>query len=120
MPGRPRLKLESTRLTSSGGAGAPPPATLVRLEVSRLAKSGDSSRSQDIVGTPTNVVTFSRSISSRARSGFHLYIITNFVPLAKQLSMTGMHPVTWKSGTTRMKAGGLGDDGAGAGSPGAG
>ena len=32
---------------------------------------------QDIVGTPTNCVIRSRSISSSARSGTHLYIITS-------------------------------------------
>ena len=70
--------------------------------MSRLAKSGDSSRSHDIVGTPTKMVTRSRSISSSARSGFHLYIITSLLPAAKELSITGMQPVTWNSGTTRM------------------
>ncbi len=57
-----------------------------------------------MVGTPTKVVTRSRSISSRARSGSHLYIITSFAPDAVEPSMTGMSPVTWNSGTMRMKA----------------
>ena len=55
-----------------------------------------------MVGTPTNWVMRSRSISSRARSGFHLYIRTSLVPAATALSMTATHPVTWNSGTTRM------------------
>ena len=56
-----------------------------------------------IVGTPTNCVTRSRSISSRARSGVHLYIITSLKPFVKHESMTGTSPVTWKSGSARMK-----------------
>ena len=55
MLGRAVRKLLSTRCTSSGGAGAPPPPTESRLEVSRRAKSGHSSRSQDCVGTPTKL-----------------------------------------------------------------
>ena len=89
MLGLPALKLDATRFTSSGGAGAPPPPTLMRLDVSVSAKRGDSSRSQLCVGTPTKLVTCSRSISSRARSGSHLYIITSFRPLAKHDSITG-------------------------------
>ncbi len=103
MLGRAARKLRSTRRTSSGGAGAPPPPTETRLAVSRRAKSGHSSRSQDCVGTPTKWVTRSRSISSSARAGSHLCIITSLQPVAKQESITGTQPVTWKSGTTRMK-----------------
>ena len=108
MFGRAVLKLRSTRFTSSGGAGAPPPPTLTRLLVSRCAKSGHSSRSQDCVGTPTKLVTCSRSISSSARAGSHLYIITSLQPAAKQESITGTQPVTWKSGTTSTKLVGQG------------
>ena len=104
MPGAPLLKLLSMRETSSGGAGAPPPPIEARLDVSYFSKSGDSSMSHDIVGTPTNCVMRSRSISSRARSGTHLYMITSLKPPRKQLIMTGISPVTWKSGTQRMNA----------------
>ena len=45
---------------------------------------GHSSRSQICVGTPTKFVTRSRSISSSARVGSHLCIITSFEPAAKQ------------------------------------
>ena len=115
MDGRPVAKLLATRFTSSGGAGAPPPPTLARLDVSKSANRGDSSRSQLCVGTPTKLVTRSRSISSSARSGSHLYIITSFRPLAKHDSITGTQPVTWNSGTIRMNTGGPADVGASSG-----
>src|SRR3954470_21034334 len=99
MLGLPLLKLPATRLTSSGGAGAPPPPTEMRLEVSVEANLGDSRRSQLWGGTPTKFVTRSRSISSSARSASHLYIITSFSPLLKHDSITGTQPVTWNSGT---------------------
>ena len=76
--------------------------------MSRVAKSGDSSRSQDMVGTPTKVVTRSRSISSSARSGFHLYIITSLLPPSERAEHHRHQPVTWNSGTTRMKEVGYG------------
>ncbi len=61
-----------------------------------------------MVGTPTNCVMCSRSISSRARSGSHLYMSTSLVPAATAFSMTATHPVTWNSGTTRMNEVGMG------------
>ncbi len=61
-----------------------------------------------MVGTPTNWVMCSRSISSRARSGFHLYMSTSLVPAATAFSMTATQPVTWNSGTTRMNEVGQG------------
>jgi hypothetical protein len=66
-----------TVAVTAGGAGAPPPPTDSRLAVSRRAKSGHSSRSHDCVGTPTKLVMRSRSISSSAREGSHLCIITS-------------------------------------------
>ena len=56
-----------------------------------------------MVGTPMKLVTFSRSISSRARPASHLRIMTSFEPPSTEPSITGTHPVTWNSGTTRMK-----------------
>jgi hypothetical protein len=100
-------KLVDTRRTSSGGAGAPPPPTATRLEVSNSPNRGDCSRSQLWVGTPTKLVTRSRSISSSARSGSHLYMMTSFSPVAKQDSITGTAPVTWNSGTIRTNDGRL-------------
>ena len=94
MLGRPLPKLASTRRTSSGGAGAPPPPTESNDDVSRVENDGDSRRSHDIVGTPTKCVTFSRSMSSRARSGSHLYSITSLRAPATQLNITGTRPVT--------------------------
>src|SRR5690606_14565495 len=106
MLGRPREKLPSMRLTSSAGAGAPPPPTVWRLEVSYFSKSGCSSMSHDMVGTPTNWVTRSRSMSSRARPGSHLYMMTSFEPDTNEPIITGTAPVTWKSGTVRIEHGG--------------
>ena len=65
-------------------------------------------RSCDIVGTPTKLVTFSRSMSCNARNGSHLCIITSFAPVATDPSITGTQPVTWNNGTVRMKQGGTG------------
>ena len=87
-PGSPSGSSTATRFTSSGGAGAPPPPTLTQARRVEARRSvGDSSRSQLCVGTPTKFVTCSRSISSRARVGSHLYIITSFSPLATHDSM---------------------------------
>src|ERR671911_298640 len=105
MEGRPRLNVFSTRATICGGIGAPPPPTDTRLDVSNSAKRGDSSMSQLCVGTPTNEVTRSRSISSSARTGSHRYMITSFTPDEKHPSITGIRPVTWNNGTTRMRVG---------------
>ena len=55
---------------------------LATLDVSRLAKSGDSSTCHTIVGTPPNDVIRSRSISSSARSASQRYMRTSFVPNA--------------------------------------
>src|SRR4051812_46869816 len=104
--GRAFLNDESTRATSCGGAGAPPPPTDTSDDVSRFENDGDSSRSHDWVGTPTKLVMRSCSMCSRARSGSHLYMITSLMPAEKQLSITGTHPVTWNNGTMRMNAGG--------------
>ena len=70
-----------------------------------MANDGLSSMSQLWVGTPTKVVTRSASMSRRAVSGSQRCIITslNFIP--KHESITGTHPVTWNSGTMRMKHG---------------
>ena len=96
------MKLFSIRATSAVGAAAPPPPTDCRLEVSVAANRGDSRRSWACVGTPTKMVTRSRSISSSARAGSHLYIITSLLPPSAEPGITGTSPVTWKSGTTRM------------------
>ena len=69
------------------------------LEMSLLARLGDSSTSHTIEGTPPKVVTRSRSISSRARSGSHLYMITIFPPKARLATRIEWHPVAWKNGT---------------------
>src|ERR1019366_9968073 len=105
MLGRHRLKPFSTRVTSLAGAGAPPPPILASDEVSYFEKAGLSSRSQLWVGTPTNVVTRSDSMSLRAFSGSHRCIITSLSFMPKQESITGTHPVTWNRGTMRMKHG---------------
>ncbi len=70
-----------------------------------MEKAGLSSRSQLWVGTPTKAVTFSASMSRRAVSGSQRCIMTSFIFMPKQVSMTGTQPVTWNSGTMRMKHG---------------
>ena len=45
-------------------------------------------------------------MSSSARSGSHLRIITSFKPAAAHESITATDPVTWNSGTMRMNTGG--------------
>ena len=107
--------LPATRSTNAVGAGAPPPPTPRRLDVSKSPKRGELTRSQLCVGTPMKVVTRSRSISSSAFSAFQRYIITSFDLETMQLSSTGTQPVTWNSGTIRMNASG---PGSGAGEPG--
>ena len=57
--------------------------------MSHFSKSGCSSRSQLWVGTPTKLVTRSRSISSRARPASHLCIITSFSPATSEPKKTG-------------------------------
>ena len=94
MFGRPFLKLVSTRATNLAGAGAPPPPMEVSELVSYFWKLSHSSMSHDCVGTPTKLVTLWRSMSCRARSGSQRYIITNLKCQVKQLSITGIQPVT--------------------------
>src|SRR5665213_2689806 len=105
MLGRPRVNPFSTRSTSLAGAGAPPPPTLASDDVSYLVNAGLSSMSQLCVGTPTKVVTRSDSIRRSAVSGSQRCIITSFNFMPKQESITGTQPVTWNSGTMRMKHG---------------
>ena len=62
--------------------------------------------SQLCVGTPTKVVTRSDSIRRSAASGSHRYIITSLNFMPKHDSITGTQPVTWNSGTIKMKHGG--------------
>ena len=95
----------STRSTSLAGAGAPPPPMVASDEVSYLANDGLSNMSQLCVGTPTKAVTRSASMRRRAVSGSQRCIITSLNFMPKHDSITGTHPVTWKSGTMRMKHG---------------
>jgi hypothetical protein len=68
-------------------------------ERSRVANDGDSSTCHTIAGTPPKVVTRSRSISSRARSGSQRCMITIFPPAARLATRIEWHPVAWKNGT---------------------
>ena len=52
-----------------------------------------------MAGTPPKVVIRSRSISSRARSGFQWCIITSLFPAAVLATKMEWHPVAWNSGT---------------------
>ena len=79
--------------------------------MSKSSNRGELTRSQLCVGTPTKLVTRSRSISSSAFSAFQRYIITSFDRDTTQLSNTGTHPVTWNSGTIRMNVVGSGGSG---------
>ena len=93
------------RRTRSGGAGAPPYETPRIDDVSNFEKLGESSTCITMEGTPPNVPILSRSISSSARSGSKWCIITSLPPAATFETMTEWHPVAWKSGTERRKAG---------------
>ena len=66
-----------------------------------MAKSGESSTCHTMAGTPPKLVTLSRSMSSRARSGSHLCIMTSLPPAAVLATRTEWQPVAWKSGTLR-------------------
>src|SRR5688500_1463095 len=74
-------------------------------EMSRVAKLGDWSTCQTMAGTPPKLVMRSRSMSSRARSGSHLYMITSLPPEARLATRTEWQPVAWKKGTDRRYAG---------------
>src|SRR5436190_22577605 len=90
-------------------------------EVSRFSKSGDCSTCHTIDGTPPKLVMRSRSMSSRARSGSHLYISTSLLPADVAPCRVEWQPVAWKNGTDRSWApcagalpappGGLGGEG---------
>ena len=67
--------------------------------MSRDSNDGDCSTCHTIAGTPPNVVTRSRSISSSARSASHLCISTSLPPAATLATRTEWQPVAWKNGT---------------------
>ena len=75
---------------------------------SRVAQSGCMSSSRPMVGTPEKLVTRSRSISSMARPGSHLYMRTMVAPLAVAGCSTQLQAVTWNSGVGAMNTGGFG------------
>src|SRR4051812_41648232 len=68
-------------------------------EVSRFSKWGDCSTCHTIDGTPPKLVMRSRSMSSRARSGSHLYINTSLLPADVAPCSVEWQPVAWKNGT---------------------
>src|SRR5579875_2488246 len=73
---------------------------------------------QAIVGTPPTLLIRSRSISSKARTGSHLRIITILAPANRLGLRIAKQPVAWKKGTLIREArcGALGS-GAGGASP---
>ncbi len=73
--------------------------------MSRRSQSGWASSSRLIVGTPEKLVTRSRSISSSARSGFHLYVSTMRPPVSVAGCSRQLHAVTWNSGVGAMNTG---------------
>jgi len=64
-----------------------------------VANDGDWSTCHTMAGTPPNMVTRSRSISSSARSASHLCMSTSFPPEARLATSTEWQPVAWKNGT---------------------
>src|SRR5215471_3553807 len=77
---------------------------LCTLEMSRLSKSADWRTCQTIDGTPPKVVMRSRSMSSRARSGFQRYIRTSLEPATIEPWRIEWQPVAWKNGTDKRLA----------------
>ena len=61
-----------------------------------MAKSGDSSSCQIMVGTPVRPLILSRSISSSASAGSQRCIRTSLPPLGHGGISTEWQPVTWK------------------------
>mmetsp|Transcript_81932 Transcript_81932/g.231948 ORF Transcript_81932/g.231948 Transcript_81932/m.231948 type:complete len:226 (+) Transcript_81932:84-761(+) len=90
-------------LSLAGGA-APPPPMPCNEEVSYLLYSGCVSSSMDMVGTPTNCVTFSLSMSLSASSASHLCMSTTLRPRRSESRKMAWEPVAWKSGTGHMTA----------------
>src|SRR5215216_6114999 len=78
-------------------------------DVSRVDQSGWVISSRLIVGTPEKLVTPSRSISSSARPGFHLYVSTILPPVSVHGWSRQLHAVTWNSGVGAMYTAGSGD-----------
>src|SRR5690606_16763242 len=98
----------------------PPPPSDFRVDVSRLAQSGWFNISRLIDGTPEKLVAPSRSISSRARPGSHLYMNTTVPPAIVHGWRTQLHDVTWNSGVGAMNTGAAGAGASGSGAGGAG
>src|SRR5918993_6022697 len=71
-------------------------------DVSRVSQSGWAMSSRFIVGTPEKLVTPSRSISSSARAGFHLYVRTILPPVSVHGCRRQLQAVTWNSGVGAM------------------
>ena len=85
-----------------------------RDDVSRVDQSGCMRSSRLIDGTPEKFVILSRSMSSRARPGSHLYVITTFPPTSVAGCNKQLHAVTWNSGVGAINAGEYATAGAGA------
>ena len=86
---------------------APPPPIERSDDVSVFSQSGCCSISRDMLGTPVNTVTDSRSISLSASVASQRYIITRQPPAMVTVCSTQLQPVTWNSGTgSRATSGG--------------
>src|SRR5471030_632276 len=73
---------------------------------------------QAMVGTPPAEVTRSRSMSSKARTGSHLRIITSLAPAKRVGLRIAKQPVAWKKGTdSRVERCGASGSGVGGVSP---
>ena len=73
--------------------------------MSRRSKSGCSTISRDIMGTPTKVSTRSRSMVSSASAAFHLCWRMIRPPAAEIGCRQQLQPVTWNSGTESSATG---------------
>ena len=83
VPGIAFSKESCMFLTCSGARGAPPPPTLANVLKSLSVFLASWTRSPVIAAGAIKEVIFSRSISSAAREGSHLYIDTIFLWLRK-------------------------------------
>ena len=96
------------RRTSSGGTSVAPELMPVSDSSSMPFCAAASSSWNIVVGTPATLVICSRSISSTACSGSHLYMSTTLPPAAVYGSRNDCRPPTWNSGKVSSVASGSG------------
>src|SRR4051794_10208099 len=94
------------RRTSSGGTSVAPDEMPASDGSSRPWAAAVSSSWNTVVGTPATVVTPSRSTSSTASTGSHLYMRTTLPPAAVNGRRNDWSPPTWKNGNVSRVVGG--------------